>query len=179
MRSVMYSYRRARGVGLLEVLLTLVVLVIGLLGMAALQVRAQQAEMESYQRAQALVLLEGMVSRMTSNRPFRNCYTLGGTLGSGSTFSGTGCNALADQDLAEWDALLKGAAEQLAGSDVGAMIGARGCVTGDDNEFRVTVVWQGLYTTVAPTDNDCGLGEFGDAALRRLVSRDIRFAVLN
>jgi type IV pilus assembly protein PilV len=170
---------RQKGVGLLEVLLTLIVLVIGLLGMAALQARAQQAEVESYQRAQALVLLEDMVARITSNRPFRNCYTLGGTLGTSSTFSATGCDVLADEDLEAWDDMLKGAAEQLGGVGAGAMIGARGCITGADNDFLVTVVWQGLYTTVAPVGNDCGEGLFGDAALRRLVSREIRFAVLN
>lgn len=173
------SRPRQAGVGLLEVLVTLIVLVVGLLGMAALQMRAQQAEMESYQRSQALILLEDMVARMTTNRAFRECYALTDLLGTGVEFEETGCDERADIDLEQWDGLLKGSAEILGGNEVGAMIGARGCITGTNNDFRVTVVWQGRTNTVAPVGNDCGEDLYGDETRRRLVSRDIRFAVLN
>ncbi|MGE5027346.1 MAG: prepilin-type N-terminal cleavage/methylation domain-containing protein, partial [Betaproteobacteria bacterium] len=51
------SYRNA-GFSMIEILVTLVILLIGLLGLAGLITRSQQAEMESYQRAQALILLQ-------------------------------------------------------------------------------------------------------------------------
>ncbi len=54
---------------MIEVLVTLVVLALGLLGVVGLQARGQQAELESYQRGQALVLLQDMVDRMNTNRP--------------------------------------------------------------------------------------------------------------
>ncbi|MDP2155736.1 MAG: type IV pilus modification protein PilV, partial [Sulfuricella sp.] len=60
--------RRERGFGMIEVLVSLFILLTGLLGLAGLLARSQQAEMESYQRAQALVLLQDMVARINANR---------------------------------------------------------------------------------------------------------------
>ncbi|WP_280366952.1 type IV pilus modification protein PilV [Pseudomonas sp. BN411] len=171
-------YRVEAGVGLLEVMIALLVLSVGLLGMAAMLVRAHQAEMESYQRAQALVLLDDIAARITANRPGRNCYPQLSSLGSGSTFSGSGCNAQASADLSAWDSLLKGAAETLDGASVGAMVGARGCITGANESYVVTVAWQGLSETAAPA-NTCGQNQYGNDAQRRVVSRTIRFAKLN
>jgi type IV pilus assembly protein PilV len=170
-----------QGVGLLEVLITVLVLSIGLLGMAALQARGQQAEMESYQRAQALILLEDMANRMNANREFRDCYNLGEDfVGSNSGFVATGCNGQSDDDLTAWDGLLRGAAETLDGNDVGAMIGARGCIILlADRLFEITVAWQGLSPTVVPADNTCAEGLYGDDAQRRVVTRVVRFAKLD
>ena len=173
------STARQAGISLVEVLVTLLILAIGLLGMAGMQVRAQQAEMESYQRAQALILLEDMASRMAANKIFRTCYKTATYLGQGNTYSASGCSGSADADLQAWDSLLKGSAETLDGNSVGAMIGARGCITGDANEFLISVAWQGLSPTVAPTSSSCGEGLYGDDALRRVVTRNLRFAVLN
>ena len=60
--------REQRGTSLVEVLVTIVILAFGLLGLAGLQSRLQISDMEAYQRAQALVLLEDYTSRITSNR---------------------------------------------------------------------------------------------------------------
>lgn len=170
-----------RGVGMLEVLITLLVLSIGLLGMAALQARGQQAEMESYQRSQALILLEDMSNRMNTNRIARDCYDLGGAfVGTGSGFGGTGCNARTNEDLQAWDALLSGAAETLGGNNAGAMIGARGCIVRlANNLFEITVAWQGLSPTFAPADNTCAQNLYGNETQRRVVTRTVRYATLN
>jgi type IV pilus assembly protein PilV len=167
-----------RGVGMLEVLITLLVLSIGLLGMAALQARGQQAEMESYQRAQALILLEDMSNRMNANRVARDCYI--GTYGTGSGFAGTGCDTRTNADLLAWDDLLNGAAESLGGNQVGAMIGARGCIVRlANNLFEITVAWQGLSATFAPAGNTCGQNLYGNETQRRVVTRTVRYATLN
>ena len=173
-----------RGVGLVEVLITLIVIAVGLLGMAALQARGQLAELESSQRAQALILLEDMSNRMNANRPFRDCYDLSATgisyVGAGVEFTRTGCNVRSDADLEAWDQLLKGAGETLDGDQVGAMIGARGCILGlGNNLFEVSVAWQGLSSTVAPAGNTCAEDLYGDETQRRVVSRTIRYATLN
>jgi type IV pilus assembly protein PilV len=178
----MYSHpaRNQRGVGMIEVLVTLLLLSVGLLGMAALQARAQQAEMESYQRAQALILLEDMANRMNANRIGRNCYV--GNAGQGESTYTLGCDTRADADLQDWEALLDGAAETQDGSQIGAMIGARGCVEALDvtgNLFEISVAWQGLSATQAPATNTCGEDAYGSDDLRRVVSRTVRFAVLN
>ena len=50
----------ARGSSLVEIMVTLVILAFGLLGVAGLQTKVGVAEMESYQRAQALLALSQM-----------------------------------------------------------------------------------------------------------------------
>ena len=57
-----------RGATMIEVLVTVVIIAFGLLGMAGLQMRMQLSEMESYQRSQALLLLNDMASRIATNR---------------------------------------------------------------------------------------------------------------
>ncbi len=171
---------RQRGVSLLEVLITLLVLSVGMLGMAALQARGQQAEMESYQRSQALILLEDMANRMNSNRKFRDCYNLATYVGTSSTYTASACDTRSDTDIAAWQTLLQGAAEQLDGADVGAMLGARGCIVRlANNLFEITVAWQGLTATLAPPTNTCAQNLYGDETLRRVVTRTVRFATLN
>ena len=49
-----------RGTSLVEVLVTMVILAIGLLALAGLQARLHVLQIESYQRAQALILLQDM-----------------------------------------------------------------------------------------------------------------------
>ncbi len=136
---------------MIEVLVTFVVLVIGLLGLIGLQARSQQAELESYQRGQALILLQDMVDRMNANRigsKSGSYLTTGLTptyVGNGSTSptplstcaAPTSPATIAAYDLCEWGNQLIGAAEVTSGGSctstdgtncIGAMLGARGCV---------------------------------------------------
>ena len=62
---------------MLEVFITIVILTIGLLGLAGLQSRLQASEMEAYQRAQALILLNDMASRIATNRANAASYVTG------------------------------------------------------------------------------------------------------
>ena len=92
--------------------------------------------------------------------------------------------AVADADLAAWDGALKGASETLGGGQVGAALGARGCITYDatTNSYRVAVAWQGMAPTVAPTAGDpsatCGKNLYGTETQRREVSVIVRLAKL-
>lgn len=185
------------GYSLLEVLVALVLVSIALLGLAGLQIHAQQTQVETYQRAQAMLLVEDMVNRISLNRgDARGCYTISdlnsGTpyLGTGNTTTynclGAGTNEtkdLADADLAAWDDMLKGASEQLAadGSPVGGLAGARGCIyfrPGPPEAITVTVAWQGEGESAAP-DDKCAKDLYGDDRLRRTASDTIRFAELD
>jgi len=69
-----HSRGRSQGFNLLETLVALLIVVVGLLGLAGLQARAQVAELESYQRAQALVLLYDMMDRMNNSRTTASCF---------------------------------------------------------------------------------------------------------
>src|SRR4051812_2253721 len=55
-----------QGTSMLEVLVTLVILSVGLLGLTGLITRASMMEYESYQRAQAVMLLSDMVEKINS-----------------------------------------------------------------------------------------------------------------
>lgn len=184
--------RSQRGATLIEVLVALVILTLGLLGTAALQSSAQNAELESYQRSQALLLAQDMINRINSNRRAARCYETydeGGNNYVGQGQAPTACSgwgtsatrARADDDMDEWTDMLVGALEQLGGNSVGAMSGARGCVLFDETEevFRVTVAWQGQMSTQAPADNDCAEGEYGNENLRRVVELAFRMGDLD
>ena len=189
----------AGGFTLIEVLISLLILTLGLLGLAGLLGTAQRAELESYQRAQALVLLQDMVDRINANRKVAGCYAF--TPNAGTVVAGTGASAptctgafgtaqqraQADADLLAWHQLLNGAAESLGAGQVGAMIGARGCVMLDTsvtpNLFRVQVAWQGTAPTIVPTSADptltCATGLYGSELQRRVISESFPLACLN
>lgn len=137
---------RHAGFTMIEVLVSLLIIVLGLLGLAGLQTRLQQAEFESYQRSQALVLLYDGVDRINFNRETAikgaggiSCFVITNTA-AGTAYYGAGSaalpacgtsvnaafNAMADAAMAEWDSALKGAAETKVG--VATTAGFRGCV---------------------------------------------------
>lgn len=190
------DHRTQGGFLLIEVLVAAVILLVALLGTAGLVARSGQTEMESYQRVQALALLQDMAARINANRQVASCYANGATgmqLGSAAALpvactQGTAAQkATADADLQAWNTALLGSAEKRPGASaadpaqaVGAMIGARGCIETVDavnNIYRITVAWQGLATTGAPALG-CGKDQYGSDAYRRAVSTQIRIGTL-
>ena len=182
---------------MLEVLISLVIAVFGLLGLVGIQALAHKAELESYQRAQALVLLNDMAERINGNRASAGCYAittsgsatpyLGATTGGGylgtpnctSGFLNEQTRKLANSDLTEWDEALQGAAESSGGTKVGAMVDARGCVSFDaaNNIYTVAVAWQGMTDTFAPVVS-CANGLYGPETRRRVVWTTLKIAIL-
>ncbi|MGH8662062.1 MAG: type IV pilus modification PilV family protein [Burkholderiales bacterium] len=167
----------ARGVTLVEVLITIVILAFGLLGVVALQARMQVAQSESYHRSQAILLMQDIVDRVNASRASALNYVTATPLGTGNAVQDcTGLTAAA-LDLCEWNNALLGATENTAGGqNAGAMIGARGCITNlvaaMPREFVVAVTWQGLVPTVAPGSTTCGQGLYGNDQMRRaLIAR--------
>src|SRR5436190_21898457 len=67
---------RQSGFNMLEILFSLLIVTTGLLGLAGTQVIAQRAEQESYQRAQAIVLMTDIVDRINTNRAAAICYSI-------------------------------------------------------------------------------------------------------
>lgn len=179
---------RESGASMIEVLVTIVIIAFGLLGMAGLQSRLQVAEMEAYQRAQALVLLNDMASRVSTNRSGASAYSataVGPSSVCATDFAGTTMPLI---DKREWCNAMQGAAELMGTSKVGTVIGGRGCVESLGNgEYMVTVAWQGLVPISAPPSTvTCGSGQYntggttGCAAelCRRTVTTVVRIATL-
>jgi type IV pilus assembly protein PilV len=195
---------------MLEILVTLVILLLGLLGLAGMQARATGASMEAYQRAQALILVNHMVDVIRANRRVGACFDFTDA-GAGTPYIGTAgagygmpaaCaistvaeNQNAMDALDSWDAILQGAAESNAGGSVGAMLGARGCISyaaGSElpsplapfgpltgtGVYTVSVSWQGLVDSAAPVDN-CANDLYGSETKRRTLAVSFRLGRVN
>lgn len=187
---------RCRGFSMIEVLITVVVLAFGLLALINLQVKMHMSEAESYQRAQAVVLLQDMANRIQVNADGSGEYSTGDDwVGVSGSFDCTAvpdspapaAPAAARNDCIAWDSLLKGTAITQGGSDIGAMNGARGCVVQlqarnpadgscTPGIFRVSVAWQGLVESAEP-EEACAAGEYGDDGYRRVVSTIVSVGV--
>lgn len=202
--TTMIHKRKNAGFSMIEVLITMVIILVGLLSIAALQAKAQIAEFESYQRAQGLILMSDIIDRMVLNKETISCFEITNNTTSGTPYMGAdganhmgapACSAStaaynnqADTTLNYLDDLLEGAAETSAdGNDVGAMIGARACISYDNTTeidaqpgtglYTVVVTWQALAALSAPTAN-CANGMYGDETMRRAVSTRFRVADL-
>lgn len=184
---------RQSGFTLIEVLVALLIIVLGLLGLAGMQVRMQQAEFESYQRTQALILLYDMVDRINTHRVTASCFAFSNASGTSwlgaspnaavdCTVSGGDNNTAAINSMNEWSSLLQGASTS---GNAGAMVGARGCVSVTGGVYTVAIAWQGTVDTSVPKMDDglttinCGNDQYGSETRRRAVATTFRMAVLN
>jgi len=205
----MMKQKYSAGVSLMEVLITMLIVLVGLLGIVALQAKAQVAQLEAYQRAQALILLSDIADRINVNRETATCFNITtntvtgtpflGVNGSGH-FSSPSCsastgayNSQAIATLNEIDSILQGSAESLGGSSVGAMIGARACISYDSSTeltdaasanipgtglYKIVLSWQGMAGLAEPQGMKCAVGLYGAATNRRAVATSIRLAKL-
>ena len=178
-------YTRQRGVSLIEVLITLLILAFGLLGVAGLQAKMSLAEMESYQRSQALLALAEMTERISANSAQAANYVVAGTIGTGDTRP-SDCTTIAPgptRDLCEWSNSLKGASETKSGILTNTAYSAVGCITQiqainpalgvcSAGIYQVSVAWQGMNITQAPAAGlACGAGSYGaDERYRRVIA---------
>ena len=178
---------RTRGSSLVEVLVTLVILAVGLLGVAGLQSKVGVAEMESYQRAQALLALAQMTERLSANTGQAASYVSAAPFGTGDA-QPADCTGIApgpNRDLCEWSNTLKGTSETAAnGASTGAMLGGRGCITQlqapnpalgvcTAGVYQVAVAWQGMAPTAVPA-LACAAGVYGaNDAYRRVIAATV------
>jgi len=93
---------------LVEVLIALVVLAVGMLGIAALYVESLRSARTALLRSQAIVLATDMGDRIRSNLAARASYTKGaddaGTVTTACETAATGCTSqqMAAHDIARW-----------------------------------------------------------------------------
>lgn len=103
------------GVGLIEVLVALIIMSVGLLGIASLYVTALQAKTTSLSRMKAVNLAQDMADRIRANPSAVSSYTLANsdsqtTLGSSPNCSSTSETCSSTQmalfDKYEWDKMI-------------------------------------------------------------------------
>ncbi|WP_455203805.1 type IV pilus modification protein PilV [Kaarinaea lacus] len=144
-----------RGFTLIEVLIAIVVLAIGLLGLAGLQASSLKNNTSAYTRSQAQLLAYDMLDRLRANREGVKNGAYDNLLGTTPTdpsciTSGCSVAALAQHDAFEWSALLNNTLP----SGVGRVVG-----NGAGSVFTITVMWDDERT--GATGLSCG----GDAAV--------------
>lgn len=91
---------RARGMTLVEVLVSLVVISVGLLGVVALQAVSLRNSQTSYLRTQATALADDIIDRMRANRTVALAGGYNTTIG--QTFTITATSTRADRDRNDW-----------------------------------------------------------------------------
>ncbi len=99
-----------QGFSLLEILISLVIISIGLLGMAGLQVTSLKQNQSAYMRSQATILAYDIIDRMRANAVSAqdgNYFITSGTVDSDCE-STSGCtdSEMASHDVARWQARL-------------------------------------------------------------------------
>lgn len=77
-------YRKQRGVGMIEVLVALLVMSIGVLGFAGLQLRALNSSNQSHFRTQATAIAQSVVERISVNLDSRATYLSSASWGQGA-----------------------------------------------------------------------------------------------
>lgn len=130
----------ARGFTLLEVLITLIILSIGLLGMAALQAMALKNNQSSFQRSQAVMMTYFMLDAMRTNRSdaATGLYDMGKTC-----TAPTAGSSLATHDKNFWITKLKA---NIGNSS--ETCGEVDCTTASGNtNCTVTVYWDDSRAT--------------------------------
>lgn len=110
--------RYERGYGLLEVLVSLVVISIGALGFTKAQISALQATTDAALRTSATILVDDMAGRIQANageawQGLTSGYHTGGPALNNNCLSTSGSictgNQMAKHDLADWNALIASA----------------------------------------------------------------------
>lgn len=91
------SIKRQRGVSMLEVMVSIVVIALGLLGLAGLQMVSLKSSNTAYLRSQATILAYDIVDRMRANQPAAMSGNYNIAIGTSASGSG-----VAGADLAEW-----------------------------------------------------------------------------
>jgi type IV pilus assembly protein PilV len=123
---------RSRGMTLVEVLVTLVITSVGLLGVAAMQLTSLRNNYDAYVRSQAAMLAADLLDRMRANRDDALDGSYVAALG---PFAGAGTTWQAD--IAAWKATLAAQLPNGDGSVQTAAVDAAGRVTLVD----ITIQW--------------------------------------
>ena len=183
-------FQRQHGVLMIEVLVTILITTLGLLGIVALFSRSQQMGDEAYQRFQALDAAHQLGEALSVNRTEAalgnaSAYVIAGTLAGDAAFTWT-TSTIPGQDLGRFHQTLIGVQKKSGGTNIAPLIAARGCVSflgtagdpADPPRYQISVAWTGRQKSSAPADDaGCAAALYGDAEklkLRRVVTIEVQ-----
>lgn len=144
--------QRQRGITLVESLVALLVLSVGMLGIAALFVSSVRYNRTALLRTQAINLVSDMADRIRANATARAAYDLASygavptTLDCAPSDSAAGDNCtieqLAEDDLARWIAAVQAALPPPGDEDPPARVEFTPAAGGGPDRYTVQVRWQ-------------------------------------
>ncbi len=174
------------GFTLIEVLVTLLITTVTLLGFIGLQNRAQVAELEASQRAFASFIASFMVEQIKANPEIGSDCSFPSKLnvGSGTSKGSYACavNLTGQTSIRNWHKELMGENETISSGTIkiGGIKNGRGCIqytapaSNTRAKYVVSVAWQGFQKTVSGgSSGSCGYGNYGDSTLHRLLSYEV------
>lgn len=177
---------------MIEVMIAVLVLSVGLLAVASLQLTAKRSTHQAWQRSLAVSIADGMVERIRANPSVAKDYHTGmgsGAIGSGAIVDAPDTNCDEDQcsademkewDLWQWERQLDGAGILASDdSNAGGLIDPKGCIvfeeadsgTPNTGKLRVVVSWHGMVETSDAVTSGaiCGAGAVNTQSTRRQV----------
>lgn len=140
-----------RGVTLLEVMISVLILGVGMLGIAAMQTTALRNSQSSFERSQAVMHSYAIIDAMRANRP----AALAGSynMAMACVAPGVGGGTLAEKDLNQWIVSMK---TDMGGSAADAT--TCGSIVCDTGNCSVVVQWDDSRATdgasAGPTQGD-------------------------
>ncbi len=158
------------GFSMIELLVTVVIFSVGLLGVAGLQIVSKRAAFEAMHRATASEVAYGLLEDMRANGPALGDYVATAQIGQNTMAvapttlaimcadSNNPCTetSIATRDLAHWESVLDGSME----GGAGGLIYPLACITGPPGGvtgvYMVTIVWRGTVSTTDPGITTCG-----------------------
>lgn len=143
------------GTTLLEVLITLLVVSIGLLGMASFQLRAVKLNAETHRRLQALNLAYEISDSIAVNS--RQAANGDYTVTLANQVSSAPADSVADRDVKKWLAFV---ATHLPNGDVVIDAPTNTTASGDIKTYNIAVCWDDNDAALA-TPNSCGAATKG------------------
>lgn len=158
---------RVRGAGMIEVMLAMLLFSLALLGVAGAQLQALRLSNEASQ-----LMLAGMLAtdllQLGGDNPAAAAVFARQELGGIELTSPVNCRAvdcaprqLAEFDLAEWVARLRGTVVNAGGeSRGGGLASGRACARLDGNQMGLTIAWHS-GDPLPGGDSGCGRGLFG------------------
>lgn len=177
----MRTQRCQFGMSMIEVLISMVITSVGILGLAKLEISSKQNNFQSVERITAAYLAKDMISRMRANPTGLIYYVTNtgtNTLGRGSISteptptcadSANPCTQaqLGNRDLWLWEKAMDGKSEMLLNNSgvsddvaTGGLVTPTACISGPADGsagiYTVAIVWRGGVALSNPTLNTCG-----------------------
>ncbi|ARD21603.1 type IV pilus modification protein PilV [Shewanella japonica] len=146
---------KRNGFSLIEVLVSLVILTVGLIGIFNLHIVSKRGSFESFQQTQASYYANDIINRMRLNPSVLDSYgSATGTTYTGASLTAPSkaCSGVAIctpaelqlWDVYEWQSAFIGEAEKDGANNVGGLPSPNGCIYVEPNKVVVVMSWTGI-----------------------------------